>query len=61
MTSKETLYHQIVKDMATVIAVMNDILNEKELTDRELQRINYCTKVTIQVREKVLIINEIDK
>lgn len=58
MTSKETLYEQNCKDMANIICIMTEILNDKVLTEDEMRRINYCEKVAIQAKEKF---NEIKK
>ena len=61
MIDKEILYYQTLNDMATTINILKDILIEKELSDIDLKRIDYCKKVIRQVNEKVLIINEINK
>lgn len=58
-SKKEQLYNQSLSDLLRVVVVLSEILENKELTKEEENRINYGTKVIDNVAENQRIINKL--
>lgn len=56
MLDKDEIYKQNMNDMNRIATVLSEILKEKELTPDDDRRINYCTKLMRDVREKQKIV-----
>ncbi len=58
MAEERELYKQNLHDLLRVCIILGQILEEKELTDEELERIDYCTKNLKTITEKQLFLNK---
>lgn len=58
MASKKEINKQNLQDLLRVCVILGQILEEKELTDEERERIEYCTKSIQTVTEKQLFLNK---
>lgn len=52
MTDKKTIQNQNLADLVRVVIVLSQILETKELTRQDEQRLEYTTKVIKNVKEK---------
>lgn len=59
MLKKDELYKQSLQDLLRVVVILSEILEQKELTDEENNRINYGTKVLNDVTRIQKKINKI--
>ncbi len=54
MADKNEIQKQNLQDLLQVCIILGQILEEKELTEEEKERIDYCTKNLKTVTEKIL-------
>lgn len=54
MADKKEIQKQNLQDLLQVCVVLGQILEEKELTKKDLERIDYCEKNIITVTKKIL-------
>lgn len=60
MNQKE-INKQNLQDLLRVCVVLSELIAEKEVTEEEQERIDYCTKLLTTVTEKQKYINKEDK
>lgn len=54
MANKTEIHKQNLQDLLQVCVVLGQILEEKELTEKDQERIDYCTKNIETVTKKII-------
>lgn len=61
MSNEFDVNKQNLQDLLNVCVVLGQILQNKEVTQEEQERIDYCTKILLTVTEKQKFLNKKNK